>query len=75
MYVQVLIGISLGVLLGYVSPSIGVTMKPLGDAFIKLIKMVIAPVTQAAWQEAQSLDETTRGSGGFGSTGVAARES
>jgi aerobic C4-dicarboxylate transport protein len=44
LYFQVLIGIVLGVLLGYVSPSTGTAMKPLGDGFIKLIRMMIAPV-------------------------------
>ena len=34
----------LGVLLGHFYPSIGASMKPLGDAFIKLIKMLIAPI-------------------------------
>jgi dUTP pyrophosphatase len=32
--------------------------------------MVVAPVVQAAWQPVASLDETARGAGGFGSTGV-----
>jgi len=32
--------------------------------------MIVAPVTQAVWQVAETLDETERGSGGFGSTGV-----
>jgi aerobic C4-dicarboxylate transport protein len=41
LYVQVIAGIVLGILVGYVSPSIGVDMKPLGDVFIKMIKMVI----------------------------------
>ncbi|MDO8802382.1 dicarboxylate/amino acid:cation symporter [Phenylobacterium sp.] len=44
LYVQVLIGIALGVLVGWLWPEIGVQLKPLGDAFIKLIKMAIAPV-------------------------------
>ena len=44
LYVQVLCAIALGVLLGYFSPKIGEQMKPLGDAFIKLIKMLIAPI-------------------------------
>lgn len=44
MYVQVLIAIILGVLLGYFAPDVGEAMKPLGDAFIKLVKMIIAPV-------------------------------
>ncbi len=44
LYVQVLIGITLGVLLGYFMPDWGIKMKPLGDGFIKLIKMTIAPI-------------------------------
>jgi aerobic C4-dicarboxylate transport protein len=44
LYVQVLIGIALGVLVGVLWPEFGAGLKPLGDAFIKLIKMVIAPV-------------------------------
>ncbi len=35
----------------------------------RIAQMVIAPVTQAAWLEVRSLDETARGAGGFGSTG------
>jgi len=44
LYVQVLAAIVLGVALGAVAPETGTAMKPLGDAFIKLVKMVIAPV-------------------------------
>jgi len=44
LYFHVLIAIFLGLLLGIFAPSIAVKMKPLGDAFIKLIKMVIAPI-------------------------------
>jgi aerobic C4-dicarboxylate transport protein len=44
LYVQVLIAIALGVLIGYYFPSTGVALKPLGDGFISLIKMMIAPV-------------------------------
>jgi len=44
LYVQVLLAIALGCVLGYTSPSSGAAMKPFGDGFIKLIKMVIAPV-------------------------------
>lgn len=43
LYVQVLIGITLGVLIGHFYPDTGVALKPLGDGFIKLIKMTIAP--------------------------------
>ena len=35
----------------------------------RIAQLVIAPVVQAAWSETSSLDETVRGSGGFGSTG------
>src|SRR5215217_5447134 len=44
LYVQVLGAILLGVLLGHFYPALGAQMKPLGDAFIKLIKMLIAPI-------------------------------
>ena len=44
LYVQVLCAIVLGVLLGHFYPDLGASMKPLGDAFIKLIKMLIAPI-------------------------------
>ena len=44
LYVQVLAAIVLGALIGHVWPSTGEALKPLGDAFIKLVKMVIAPV-------------------------------
>lgn len=37
---------------------------------LRIAQMVIAPVTRAVWQEVTSLDETARGSGGFGSTGT-----
>lgn len=42
--VQVLVAISLGALLGFVSPEVGQKMKPVGDTFVNLVKMVIAPV-------------------------------
>jgi aerobic C4-dicarboxylate transport protein len=44
LYVQVLVAITLGALLGYLDPGLGAALKPLGDAFIKLVKMIIAPV-------------------------------
>jgi aerobic C4-dicarboxylate transport protein len=44
LYVQVLIGIALGVIVGALWPSAGVQLKPLGDLFIKLIKVVVAPM-------------------------------
>jgi aerobic C4-dicarboxylate transport protein len=44
LYFQVLSAILAGVLLGHFYPQLGEQMKPLGDAFIKMIKMVIAPI-------------------------------
>ncbi|HEY9131177.1 MAG TPA: C4-dicarboxylate transporter DctA [Dyella sp.] len=44
LYVQVLVAVIIGVILGYLSPAYAVKMKPLGDAFIALIKMVIGPI-------------------------------
>src|SRR5919109_1082624 len=44
LYVQVLAAIVLGVLLGYFDPHTGEAMQPLGEGFIKLIKMLIAPI-------------------------------
>src|SRR5260370_32444780 len=44
LYFQVLVAITLGVLLGAFAPATATAMKPLGDGFIKLIKMIIAPI-------------------------------
>jgi aerobic C4-dicarboxylate transport protein len=44
LYFQVLVAILIGVILGYVNPGAGAAMKPFGDGFIKLIKMMIAPI-------------------------------
>jgi aerobic C4-dicarboxylate transport protein len=44
LYFQVVTGIILGVLVGYFAPNAGEAMKPLGDGFIKLVKMLIAPI-------------------------------
>lgn len=44
LYLQVLVAIGLGAALGHFYPDAGVALKPLGDGFIKLVKMVIAPV-------------------------------
>jgi len=44
LYVQVLVAIAIGVVLGVVSPDKAAAMKPLGDGFIKLVKMLIAPI-------------------------------
>ena len=44
LYFQVIVAIVIGVLLGHFYPETGTAMKPLGDGFIKLIKMIIAPI-------------------------------
>src|SRR5437667_5819902 len=44
LYFQVIVAIVIGVLLGHFYPATGEAMKPLGDGFIKLIKMIIAPI-------------------------------
>ena len=44
LYVQVLVAIALGIAVGAIWPEFGVSLKPLGDGFIKLIKMAVAPV-------------------------------
>ena len=44
LWVQVLLGVALGLLVGWLWPHFGASLKPLGDVFIKLIKMAVAPV-------------------------------
>jgi aerobic C4-dicarboxylate transport protein len=44
LYIQVLIAIAIGILIGHFYPDLGKALKPLGDGFIALIKMMIAPV-------------------------------
>lgn len=44
LYIQVLVAISIGIFLGHFYPELGTAMQPLGTAFIKLIKMIIAPI-------------------------------
>lgn len=44
LYLQVIFAIVIGIALGYFYPSLGEKMKPLGDGFIQLVKMIIAPV-------------------------------
>ncbi|MDC9597706.1 dicarboxylate/amino acid:cation symporter [Xenorhabdus anantnagensis] len=44
LYVQVIFAILLGIALGHFYPDFGESLKPLGDAFIKIVKMIIAPV-------------------------------
>jgi aerobic C4-dicarboxylate transport protein len=44
LYVQVILAVAVGVALGALWPELGVRLKPLGDGFVKLIKMMIAPI-------------------------------
>jgi len=44
LYFQVLVAIAIGVALGHFFPQLGAQMKPLGDGFIKLVKMMIGPI-------------------------------
>src|SRR4051794_5560946 len=44
LWVQVIVAIVIGVIIGHFWPEVGVALKPLGDAFVKLVKMIIAPV-------------------------------
>ena len=44
LYVQVLIAVFLGIVVGYLNPGLGKSLKPLGDGFINLVKMIIAPI-------------------------------
>jgi aerobic C4-dicarboxylate transport protein len=44
LYVQVLIAVALGIFIGHFDPALGKKLAPLGDGFIKLIKMMIAPI-------------------------------
>ena len=44
LYFQVLVAVTMGILVGWLWPSFGASLKPLGDAFIRLVKMIITPV-------------------------------
>ncbi len=44
LYIQVIIAVALGIAVGSFYPTIGKSLKPLGDGFIKLVKMMIAPI-------------------------------
>ncbi len=44
LYFQVVVGLAMGILLGHFWPDLGASLKPLGDGFVKLVKMMIAPV-------------------------------
>ncbi|WP_244583464.1 cation:dicarboxylate symporter family transporter, partial [Escherichia coli] len=62
LYFQVLTAIAIGILLGHFYPEIGEQMKPLGDGFVKLIKMIIAPVDSIGQRNSYV---KTWGCGGF----------
>lgn len=44
LYVQVLLAVALGIVIGFLFPGFGKSLKPLGDGFVKLVKMIIAPI-------------------------------
>jgi aerobic C4-dicarboxylate transport protein len=44
LYTQIIVALVLGVLVGWLFPALGASLKPLGDGFIKLVKLIIAPV-------------------------------
>src|SRR5262249_37868062 len=44
LYFQVILGAVLGILVGFLKPGLGETLKPLGDGFIRLIRMLLAPI-------------------------------
>src|SRR5262249_36461591 len=44
LYVQVLIGVAIGIAIGYAEPQLAISLKPFGDAFIKAIKVMVAPI-------------------------------
>jgi aerobic C4-dicarboxylate transport protein len=44
LYIQVLIAVFIGIVVGYLNPGLGKSLKPLGDGFINLVKMIIAPI-------------------------------
>ena len=44
LYVQVLLAVCVGILVGYLNPGLGKSLRPLGDGFINLVKMIIAPI-------------------------------
>src|SRR6478609_2370914 len=44
LYIQVLIAVFLGIVVGYLNPGLGKSLKHLGDGFINLVKMIIAPI-------------------------------
>ena len=70
LYFQVLGAIACGVLLGHFAPETAVAMKPLGDGFIKLIKMMIGPIIFCTVVGGMEATGTTTGPGAAGRTGT-----
>jgi Na+/H+-dicarboxylate symporter len=60
LYVQVIIGLLLGITVGHYWPEIGAALKPLGDGFVKLVKMMIAPVVLLHHRQRHHRRSTTR---------------
>ena len=44
LYIQVIVAVFIGIVVGYLNPGLGKSLKPLGDGFINLVKMIIAPI-------------------------------
>ena len=44
LYIQVLAAVLIGIIVGYLNPDLGKNLKPLGDGFVNLVKMIIAPI-------------------------------
>jgi aerobic C4-dicarboxylate transport protein len=66
LYVQVLLGIAFGVLVGLVWPHAGQALKPLGDGFVKLVRMLIAPIIFCTVASAIGKASDLRGLGRIG---------
>ena len=47
LYVQVIVAVIVGATLGFLDPKLGIDLKPLGDVFIKAIKVVVTPILDA----------------------------
>jgi len=57
LYVQVLVAVLIGCAIGGLSPKTGMALKPLGDAFVSLIRMMIAPVIFCVIVQGHRFDE------------------
>ena len=64
LYFQVLVGLAAGILLGHFWPDFGASLKPLGDAFVKIVKMMIAPVVFCTIVSGITVSTTRRRSAG-----------